>query len=127
MSVFFLKKNWKIEEEKNLMPTTPTNLNGIIHYFLFFLNTTLNVGFFSDDLHLEPCCQYAFYRMKQFLPGDKEEEKDEVDDFGPSSFNRMRKFIWELFEEPNKTKLGKVQPSYFKTIRHDIIFAPQVL
>ena len=26
--------------------------------------------FFSDDLHLEPCCQYAFYRMKQFLPGD---------------------------------------------------------
>ena len=25
----------------------------------------------SDDLHLEPCCQYAFYRMKQFLPGDK--------------------------------------------------------
>lgn len=70
-----------------------------------------------DDLHLEPCCQYAFYRMKQFLPGDKEEDKEEVDDFGPSSFNRMRKFIWELFEEPNKTKLGKVQPSYFKTIR----------
>ena len=59
--------------------------------------------------------------MKQFLPGDKEEEKDEVDDFGPSSFNRMRKFIWELFEEPNKTKLGKVPPPYFKTIRHDII------
>ena len=27
--------------------------------------------FFEDDLHLEPCCQYAFYRMKQFLPGDK--------------------------------------------------------
>ena len=23
-------------------------------------------------------------------------------------FNRARKWVWELFEEPNKTKLGKV-------------------
>ena len=65
--------------------------------------------------------------MKQFLPGDKEEDKEEVDDFGPSRFNRMRKFIWELFEEPNKTKLGKVQPSYFKTIRHDIILCTSLV
>ena len=91
--------------------------------------------FFEDDLHLEPCCQYAFYRMKQFLPGDKvtlfmitsnwvrrpknqvgisgddsvqEEDAEEVDNFGQGGFNRARKFIWELFEEPNKSKLGKV-------------------
>ena len=104
---------------------------------------------FVDDLHLEPCCQYAFYRMKQFLPGDKvmliisnlrklpnpsfamqgllfeiyripnwneydkadtmqEEDAEEVDNFGQGGFNRARKFIWELFEEPNKSKLGKV-------------------
>ena len=61
-----------------------------------------------DDLHLEPCCQYAFYRMKQYLPGDKEEEKEQVDEFGPSAVARARKFVWELFEEPNKSKLGKV-------------------
>jgi len=62
-----------------------------------------------DDLHLEPCCQYAFYRMKQFLPNPKEDEKEEVDEFGSSRFNRARKWVWELFEEPNKTKLGKVE------------------
>ena len=61
-----------------------------------------------DDLHLEPCCQYEFYRMKQYLPGDKEEEKEQVDEFGPSAIARARKFVWELFEEPNKSKLGKV-------------------
>ena len=37
----------------------------------------------------------------------------EVDHFGPGVFNRARKFIWELFEEPNKSKLGKVgQPNW---------------
>ena len=65
--------------------------------------------------------------MKQFLPGDKvtlfmiisnwvrsnddsvqEEDAEEVDNFGQGGFNRARKFIWELFEEPNKSKLGKV-------------------
>ena len=72
-------------------------------------NSSLNIYlFFSDDLHLEPCCQYAFYRMKQYLPGDKEEEKEQVDEFGPSAIARARKFVWELFEEPNKSKLGKV-------------------
>ena len=109
---------------------------------------------FVDDLHLEPCCQYAFYRMKQFLPGDKvmliisnlrklpnpsfamqgllfeiyripnwneydkadtmqEEDAEEVDNFGQGGFNRARKFIWELFEEPNKSKLGKVVTIFF--------------
>ena len=43
------------------------------------------------------------------LPGDKEEEKEAVDEFGPSAFARLRKFVWELFEEPNKSKLGKVE------------------
>ena len=62
-----------------------------------------------DDLHLEPCCQYEFYRMKQYLPGNEEGEKEVVDEFGSSSFARLRKLIWELFEEPNKSKLGKVQ------------------
>ena len=46
--------------------------------------------------------------MKQYLPGDKEEEKEQVDEFGPSAIARARKFVWELFEEPNKSKLGKV-------------------
>ena len=46
--------------------------------------------------------------MKQYLPKEKEEEKEVVDEFGSSSFARLRKFIWELFEEPNKSKLGKV-------------------
>ena len=46
--------------------------------------------------------------MKQYLPGDKEEEKEQVDEFGPSAVARARKFVWELFEEPNKSKLGKV-------------------
>lgn len=46
--------------------------------------------------------------MKQYLPQEKEAEKEVVDEFGPSSFARLRKFIWELFEEPNKSKLGKV-------------------
>ena len=74
-----------------------------------------NASFYCipDDLHLEPCCQYAFYRMKQFLPGEKDEEKEVVDEFGPSSFNRLRKYTWELFEEPNKTKLGKVAADTF--------------
>ena len=31
-----------------------------------------------------------------------------MDNFGQGGFNRARKFIWELFEEPNKSKLGKV-------------------
>ena len=62
---------------------------------------------FADDLHLEPCCQYEFYRMKSYLPAE-EEEKEKEDEFGPNSFARLRKFVWELFEEPNKTKLGKV-------------------
>ena len=26
----------------------------------------------------------------------------------PVRYNRTRKWVWELFEEPNKTKLGKV-------------------
>ena len=51
--------------------------------------------------------------MKQFLPGEKDEEKEVVDEFGPSSFNRLRKYTWELFEEPNKTKLGKVAANTF--------------
>lgn len=46
--------------------------------------------------------------MKQYLPGNKEEEKEEVDEFGTSRFARIRKWVWELFEEPNKSKLGKV-------------------
>lgn len=65
------------------------------------------VIFLADDLHLEPCCQYEFYRMKSYLPAE-EEEKEKEDPFGPNSFARLRKFVWELFEEPNKTKLGKV-------------------
>ena len=62
---------------------------------------------FADDLHLEPCCQYEFYRMKSYLPAE-EEEKEKDDEFGPNSIARLRKFVWELFEEPNKTKLAKV-------------------
>ena len=73
--------------------------------FLFLMQI---YGCVADDLHLEPCCQYEFYRMKQYLPGDKEEEKEQVDEFGPSAIARARKFVWELFEEPNKSKLGKV-------------------
>ena len=38
----------------------------------------------------------------------QEEDTEEVDNFGQGGFNRARKFIWELFEEPNKSKLGKV-------------------
>ena len=38
----------------------------------------------------------------------QEEDAEEVDNFGQGGFNRARKFIWELFEEPNKSKLGKV-------------------
>ena len=38
----------------------------------------------------------------------QEEEAEEEDHFGLGVFNRARKFIWELFEEPNKSKLGKV-------------------
>ena len=45
--------------------------------------------------------------MKSYLPAE-EEEKEKEDEFGPNSFARLRKFVWELFEEPNKTKLGKV-------------------
>ena len=47
--------------------------------------------------------------MKSYLPAE-EEEKEKEDEFGASSFARLRKFVWELFEEPNKTKLGKVPP-----------------
>ena len=42
----------------------------------------------------------------------QEEEAEEEDHFGLGVFNRARKFIWELFEEPNKSKLGKVVRGY---------------
>ena len=32
--------------------------------------------------------------MKQYLPGDKEEEKEQVDEFGPSAIARARKFVY---------------------------------
>ena len=43
----------------------------------------------------------------------QEEDAEEVDNFGQGGFNRARKFIWELFEEPNKSKLGKVVIFFF--------------
>ena len=79
------------------------------NWYHFPSSTFILFHLFSDDLHLEPCCQYEFYRMKSYLPAE-EEEKEKEDEFGASSFARLRKFVWELFEEPNKTKLGKVPP-----------------
>ena len=71
-----------------------------------------------DELLIEPCCAVKFYPEMEVCDGEIAMEEDEarkaierekLEDFGPSTFGRTRKKLWNLFEYPASSKGAQVR------------------
>ena len=66
---------------------------------------------------LEPCCALKYYPeievgLKEVELEDvklkEEEERDKLENFGISKLGKIRKFLWNLTEYPEKSKPAQV-------------------
>ena len=77
-----------------------------------------------DDLLVEPCCAVKYYSEIEVCQSELDMEEDEkrktierekLEDFGPSSLGKTRKFLWDLFEYPHTSKGAQVSSSSSST------------
>jgi hypothetical protein len=84
-----------------------------------------------DILLVEPCCAVKYYPEIEICVKEidmevnekrEEIEREKIEDFGPSLYGRIRKYLWNLFEYPSTSRGAQVSAWFFYFITNDAGF-----